>query len=70
MTEHVDEVIEKFADRNQISSWAKHGVATSVQAGIIQGVQPDRFAPDQDATRAEASVMLKRMLQYLTFINE
>lgn len=62
-------VLEKFKDRSEISDWAQSGVSTSVKAGIIQGVTSDSFAPDQYATRAQASVMIKRMLQYLDFIN-
>ncbi|MDF2926812.1 MAG: 5-nucleotidase [Paenibacillaceae bacterium] len=58
-----------FADEGQIPSWAAGAVAKSTAAGIIQGTSGNRFAPSQPATRAEAAVMLKRLLQFADFIN-
>lgn len=59
-----------FADSKEISSWAKDAVAGAVNAGIINGVTDQAFAPGSKATRAEAVVMLKRLLQFADFINE
>ena len=60
--------LNKFADRGQISSWARSGVAACVNAGIIKGVTETRFAPKQNATRAEAAVMIKRLLEFVEFL--
>ncbi|WP_282937480.1 bacterial Ig-like domain-containing protein [Paenibacillus sp. RC67] len=59
-----------FADSKDISNWAKDAVAGAVNAGIINGVTDQTFAPGSKATRAEAAVMLKRLLQFADFINE
>ena len=64
-----DTLLAKFTDRLSISGWAQVSIAESVQAGIISGVTADRFAPAANASRAEAVVMLKRMLQVVQFID-
>ncbi|WP_161601331.1 DUF7594 domain-containing protein [Paenibacillus luteus] len=58
-----------FADGPNISAWAKEAVGAIVEAGIVNGVTNQLFAPQEMATRAETAVMLKRLLQYLEFIN-
>nr|WP_157276588.1 pectinesterase family protein [Paenibacillus sp. Soil766] len=68
---HVDNnALTVFADGKSISSWAKDAVAKSVTAGIINGLSGGTFKPVQQASRAEASVMLKRLLQAVEFIIE
>ncbi|MFD0681670.1 MULTISPECIES: S-layer homology domain-containing protein [unclassified Paenibacillus] len=63
-------VINKFTDRADISDWSKDAVAKSIAAGVIQGMTDTTFAPHENATRAQATLMLERMLQYLQFINK
>ncbi|MNI25491.1 Endo-1,4-beta-xylanase A precursor [compost metagenome] len=63
-------VIDKFTDRAAISDWSKNAVAQSITAGIIQGMTDTTFAPQENATRAQGTLMLERMLQYLKFINK
>ncbi|MGB9661075.1 MAG: S-layer homology domain-containing protein [Moorellaceae bacterium] len=57
-----DTALAAFADKDAISSWAREAVAQAVKAGIARGRADDCFAPKENATRAEAAVMLKRML--------
>lgn len=64
-----DDVLATYMDGGKISSWAIPGAAASVEAGIIQGVTEDTFAPDKQATFAEAAVMISRMLKYVEAIN-
>lgn len=59
----------KFTDRSDISSWATIGVAQAVEAGIIDGLTSHTMAPSAYATRAQATVMLKRLLQRIEFID-
>ncbi|CAG7648268.1 hypothetical protein PAESOLCIP111_05567 [Paenibacillus solanacearum] len=59
----------QFSDGTAIGSWASASVAKAVDTGIIQGVTDTSFEPGQYATRAQAATMLKRMLQYLKFMN-
>lgn len=63
------ELLSKFNDNSQISSWAKTSVSQSVKAGIISGMTDSTFVPTANASRAQAVVMLKRLLQYAQFIN-
>lgn len=62
-------VLAKFSDLALISSWAQDAVAEAVEGGIINGKTDTTFAPSENATRAQAAVMLKRLLQYTSFIN-
>ncbi|WP_420851933.1 S-layer homology domain-containing protein [Paenibacillus allorhizoplanae] len=59
----------KFTDRVSISAWAQDAVEQSLAAGIVQGTTATTFAAQDNATRAQAATMLKRMLQPLQFIN-
>ncbi|MBP1990539.1 S-layer homology domain-containing protein [Paenibacillus eucommiae] len=59
----------KFSDRDAIADWAQDAVAQAVAAGIIEGIAGATFAPQENATRAQGASMLKRMLQYVQYIN-
>lgn len=52
-----------FADDTQIPSWAKAAVAALRELGTVTGRDGNNFAPHDLATRAEAVVMLLRMLE-------
>jgi pectate lyase len=58
-----------FTDSKAINSWAASAVAQSVNASIINGKSADAFMPYEHASRAEAAVMLKRLLQFVEFMN-
>lgn len=51
-----------FADVNS-AHWAKSVIEQAASAGILQGVDNNRFAPDGTATRAEAAVLILRVLK-------
>ena len=57
--------LNAFADRNQISDYAKDAIAWAVGAGIINGKSPTSVAPRSYATRAEIAAMLCRLLTYI-----
>lgn len=61
--------LDKFADQASISGWAKDATAQAVNAGIINGMTDRTFVPADHATRAEAAVMVKRLLQYAQYMN-
>ncbi|QGQ99291.1 hypothetical protein EHS13_32725 [Paenibacillus psychroresistens] len=63
------EILAKFQDNSLISTWAQVAVAQSVEANIISGMTGNTFVPSANATRAQAVVMLKRLLEYTDFIN-
>lgn len=50
-------------DGSQIAKWAQSSVVKLAAAGIMQGKSAGKFAPLDHATRAEAAVTLKRLLQ-------
>ncbi|MGP0584705.1 Ig-like domain-containing protein [Paenibacillus timonensis] len=58
--------LTKFKDAAKIQS--KDTVAKAVKEGIIQGVTTNTFQPQGNATRAQAVVMLKRVLNKLNYI--
>lgn len=59
----------KFEDGASIQAWAKDAVGISASAGIVQGNANQMFAPAKNATRAEATAILKRLLSFVEFIN-
>jgi hypothetical protein len=61
--------LNRFADRSSVSTWAQAAVSRAVHAGLMNGVVDDRFEPTERASRAQVAVILKRMLQYVGFIN-
>ncbi|MEC0129235.1 SwmB domain-containing protein [Paenibacillus pabuli] len=58
--------LSKFKDNKKIQS--KDAVAKAVQEGIIQGMTSKTFEPQGNATRAQAAVMLKRVLDTLGYL--
>lgn len=60
------QVLTKFKDGAKIQS--KETVAKAVREGIIQGMTANTFAPQGNATRAQAAVMLKRVLDKLDYL--
>ena len=52
-----------FADNDTISPWAAKEVAAMQRAGIVKGRDGNRFAPQENATRAEVSAVLRRFIE-------
>lgn len=61
--------LERFSDHSGIAGWAQEPVKQLLAAGMIEGAKNNAFAPDELATRAQSAVLLRRMLEYLEFIN-
>lgn len=60
--------LERFKDKKSISQWAQQDVAKSVYTGLITGTTSTTFAPLSNTTRAEATIMIQRMLTYVGFL--
>lgn len=60
-----ESVLDKFEDKDTISSWAVEGAAAVTEAGIIGGKTETTFAPLDNVTWAEAAAMLNRFYTYL-----
>lgn len=59
-----------FHDQDDISPWARSAVEHMVKQGIMNGKQSLHFAPKDEATRAEAVIVLMRMLQSMELLDE
>jgi hypothetical protein len=57
------QILSRFRDRQEIAPWAANDLAAAVKAGVVSGREDNLAAPTASATRAEAVVMLKRVLQ-------
>ncbi len=53
--------LDPFSDRGEIAEWAQTSAAMAIREGIISGMGDGRFAPAENATRAQAAVMLHRL---------
>lgn len=54
-----------FVDKDAISPWAVEAVQGAYNIGVIKGRGEGRFAPLENATRAEAAMMLKSFMDKL-----
>ncbi|HAA89566.1 MAG: S-layer domain-containing protein [Thermoanaerobacterales bacterium 50_218] len=63
--EQKEQIYSGYTDADQVSEWAKDAVAVCLKKGIIRGRTQSMIAPMSNATRAEAVVVLKNLLEYL-----
>ncbi len=54
-----------FSDVSDVSEWAMNDVGEAKALGLISGLPDGSFQPKRNATRAEAAVIIKRMLTIL-----
>ncbi len=59
----MDELLASFSDSGLSADWAREGVVECVKAGIISGKGNKLLAPLDKITRAEAAVILQKLLQ-------
>lgn len=57
--------ITSFSDDRLIPSWAKDSIYMGKEIGLVQGDRLNRINPNDELTRAEASAMLVRFLEFL-----
>ncbi|MGO4547976.1 cadherin-like beta sandwich domain-containing protein [Paenibacillus sp. 2TAB23] len=53
-----------FADNSNISAWSLPYIAEAVKRGLVKGLDNNRFEPNRKASRAEAVVILTRLLNH------
>lgn len=58
----VDEALKGFTDANAINASLKAGVALAANEGIVIGEEGDVFNPNANSTRAQAAVVIYRLL--------
>lgn len=59
------QLLDRVADQASISSWARVPIAVMVREKIMEGRDNGWFAPQDHATRAEAAMMIYRVLNRL-----
>lgn len=64
-----EQILARFKDQADLSQWSKASVSDVIEAGIMNGVKSDEFRPSEFASRAQAAVIVKRLLVHLHFIN-
>ncbi|WP_177245838.1 M4 family metallopeptidase [Paenibacillus sp. BC26] len=62
------EILSSFDDGVTVAVYAQTAVAELVDAGIVNGITAELYAPDVIVNRAQAAVILKRLLQYMDFL--
>lgn len=60
--------INAYKDRTSVSSWAKDAVVAAVKTGLIKGVTATQLKPKDNATRAQAAIIVKRFLEYVELL--
>lgn len=60
----VDDALAGFSDAADVADWARENIAAAAKAGLLKGKNGGRIAPLENATRAEAAVILERLLDY------
>jgi hypothetical protein len=61
-SESVENQYRSFSDADNVSEWAKSGIADSLEAGILTGRSGSQLAPKANITRAEVAVIVQRLL--------
>lgn len=54
-----------FKDQDKISSWAKEAVAAINKAGIMNGMNGNRFEPQAQAKRSEVAAVIERLAKII-----
>ncbi|UJF34573.1 S-layer homology domain-containing protein [Paenibacillus hexagrammi] len=61
-SDKVEEALKNFADADSIHSSLKNGVALAASEGIVVGEENNTFNPNANSTRAQAAVVIYRLL--------
>ncbi|WP_281888565.1 S-layer homology domain-containing protein [Paenibacillus sp. YYML68] len=61
--------MERFSDQSKVSVWAKTAMSQTLNAQIMNGMTDTALEPSLNATRAQATVMLKRLLLHVGYMN-
>ena len=69
-SQNTSTIMKRFKDYAKIGSWAQTNAAKAVDAGIINGLTSTSFGGKSQVTRAQAAVMIKRLLLYLDMLDE
>ncbi|MCQ6562712.1 SwmB domain-containing protein [Paenibacillus mendelii] len=62
-------IIDKFTDLRAVSPEERNAIIADVKAGIMSGSSQTAFMPEANASRAQAAVILGRLLRYAGLMN-
>ncbi|SDG20395.1 Listeria/Bacterioides repeat-containing protein [Fontibacillus panacisegetis] len=65
LTPKSEDSSNRYTDQGEIADWASKAINAMTDASITNGYPDGSFKPDQTATRAQAAVMIVRLLDYL-----
>lgn len=68
--EYNSTVLNKFKDRTKISGYAREAVIQAISSGLLNGVKENTFDPGGNATRAQAVVMVQRLLTSIDYLTK
>jgi Tol biopolymer transport system component len=68
LSEHTS--LTPFEDQDHISEWAKNAMADAVRRGLLQGMTETAIEPKTAATRAQAGIILLRLMATMGYITE
>ena len=60
--------LDQFKDGYKVSAYAQEAMEMAIQYGLLNGRGQEQLTPQDQATRAEAVVILERMLRHLNFL--
>lgn len=60
--ENIDKVLSVYKDQASVPTWAKEEIAWAIESGLIKGDESGKLGMKNNITRAEASVILCRLL--------
>ncbi len=63
-----EETLRSYKDADEAAPWARRGIASSIQAGVIRGRSASLLAPKANITRAEVAVIVERLLKQADLI--
>ncbi|RXZ82924.1 DNRLRE domain-containing protein [Paenibacillaceae bacterium] len=61
-------LLNGFSDSDSVNSYARQALAQAVALKIVNGVSEQQLAPQKQASRAEAVMMIERMLKQMHFL--
>jgi len=64
----IEAALARYEDRSDVG-WARESMGIAVIEGIIEGMSETSLSPNDNATRAQATVMLQRWMKNLRFIH-
>lgn len=70
LEQSADNFLNGYKDQSSVSKYARTAMAQAVQTGIISGTTTTTLSPKQNATRAEGTIMIMRLLERADYLQQ